>query len=94
MKKANAVSIPSNKKNNRMKSLYKLFLIAFIMIFSVSFSMAQLTDPGDGTGGDPTGSGHTPVGGSAPIGNGLAVLIGLGLAYGSKKIYTLKFEEN
>ncbi|MFK5893664.1 MAG: hypothetical protein QM504_10630 [Pseudomonadota bacterium] len=75
-----------------MKSLYKLFLIAFLMFFSISLSMAQLTDPGDG-GGDPDGGGHTPIGGSAPIGSGLAILIGLGAAYGSKKIYQLKLEE-
>lgn len=76
-----------------MKSLYKLFLIAIIMVFSVSLSMAQLTDPGDGAGGDPDGGGHTPVGGSAPIGSGLAILIGLGAAYGSKKIYQLNIEK-
>lgn len=75
-----------------MKSLYKLFLIAIIMVFSVSISMAQLTDPGDGPGGDPPADGY-PVGGSAPVGSGLAVLIGLGAAYGYKKIYQLKLEE-
>jgi hypothetical protein len=74
-----------------MKSLYKLFLIAFLMFFSVSLSMAQLTDPGDG-GDDPDGGGHTPIGGSAPIGSGLAIFIGLAVAYGSKKVYQLKLE--
>ena len=74
-----------------MKSLYKLFLTAIILIFSMSISMAQLTDPGDG-GADPSGSGHDPVGGSAPIGSGLAILIGLSAAYGSKKIYQIKLE--
>jgi len=76
-----------------MKSLYKLFLIAFLMFFSVSISMAQLTDPGDGSAGDPTGGDHDPIGGSAPIGSGLAIFIALGAAYGSKKIYQLKLEE-
>lgn len=75
-----------------MKSLYKLFLIVLLMFFSVSLSMAQLTDPGDGAG-DPTGGDHIPVGGSAPVGSGLVILIALGAAYGSKKIYQLKFEE-
>lgn len=75
-----------------MKSLYKLFLTAIILIFSVSLSMAQLTEPGDGAGGDPTGGGGYPIGGSAPIGNGLIVLISLGAIYGSKKIYELKFQ--
>jgi len=75
-----------------MKSIYKLFLIACFMVFGAMGSFAQLTDPGDGTGGDPTGSGHTPIGGSAPIGSGVAILITLGAAYGSKKIYQLKTE--
>lgn len=74
-----------------MKSLYKI-LIAFVLVFASTVSFAQLTDPGD-TGGDPTGGDHDPIGGSAPIGNGLAVMIGLGVAYGSKKIYFLKAEQ-
>jgi hypothetical protein len=35
-------------------------------------------DPGDGGG---------PVGGAAPIGNGIGILLALGAAYGGKKIY-------
>ena len=31
------------------------------------------------------GSGNTPVGGGAPIGSGIAVLLALGTAYGIKK---------
>ena len=44
---------------------------------------AQNTDPSRGDGG-PGG------GGPAPIGGGLFILLGLGAAYGSKKVYDLK----
>ncbi len=45
----------------------------------------------------PTGVGHGQTGnqngGSAPIGGGLFILLGLGAAYGGKKLYGL-FDEN
>lgn len=44
---------------------------------------------------NPASSGNTPVGGGAPIGGGLFILLGLGAAYGGKKIwdYRKKLEE-
>ena len=43
----------------------------------------------------PPGHGSTgnQQGGNAPIGSGLFILIGLGAAYGGKKIYDLKQDE-
>ncbi|MBZ0243440.1 MAG: hypothetical protein K8F24_09525, partial [Bacteroidales bacterium] len=57
----------------------------FIIAFTIS-SMALLAqgppdppvDPEDGGG---------PVGGHAPIGGGLAILLSLGAAYGGRKVY-------
>lgn len=70
------------------KTLTTILLSLFILLAIPSF--AQLTDPGDGTGGT---TGHDPVGGGAPIGSGLALIVGLGLAYGTKKTYQLNQEE-
>ena len=48
--------------------------------------MAQ--NPPHPNGGNAPNSGtNTPVGGGAPIGGGLIIMIALGAAYGSKKVY-------
>lgn len=44
--------------------------------------------------GDPTTDpGGVPIGGSAPIGSGLIMLIGVGVAYGTRKTFQLQKEE-
>jgi hypothetical protein len=40
------------------------------------------SDPGSAPQGQ-------PIGGSAPVGGGLFILLGLGAAYGGKKVYNL-----
>ena len=65
--------------------------MAFILVYTSFGAFAQLTEPG-GTPGDPE-SNHTPVGGSAPMGNGIAILIMLGAAYSYRKIVKLELEE-
>ena len=72
-----------------MKRIVTTALLSLFLVFAMP-SFAQLTDPGDGSGGT---SGHDPVGGGAPIGSGLALVLGLGLAYGAKKTLQLKEEE-
>ena len=46
----------------------------------------------------PPGSGHgqsgNQTGGNAPVGGGLFILLGLGAAYGGKKIYKILKEED
>ncbi len=74
-----------------MKSLKKIYLIVIILVFTSLGAFAQLTEPGDGAGGAPTG--HTTIGGSAPIGNGLVILFVLGMAYGYRKVYQLKLKD-
>lgn len=61
----------------------------FILLGSISF--AQLTEPGGGDGSAPSDDGI--AGGGAPIGSGLALVLGLGLAYGARKTFQLKAEE-
>jgi hypothetical protein len=63
-----------------MKKIYSLIIVLFF-VFSISV-FAQTPPPPNGTGGDPTQSGNTPVGGGAAIGGGLAVLLALGAGYG------------
>jgi hypothetical protein len=73
------------------KSYLRSFLITQL-IFLPLFIINIFADPPDppGPGGPPIGNG-VPVGGNtgAPIGDGLAVLLTLSIAYGSYKIYKI-----
>ena len=77
------------KKNIRTIAL-------LIGIFMASMSFAQLTDPGgDGSGpGDNGINGEGVPGGGAPIGSGLALIIGMGVAYGGRKTWKLTQDIN
>ena len=72
-----------------MKILKKVILSA-VFIFAIGALSAQTPPPPNGNGGDPTSSGNTPVGGGAPIGSGVAILLVLGAGYGGKKVYDYK----
>jgi len=72
------------------KQILSITLITMFMLFTYNgFSQGPPTPP--------SGSGHgasgNQTGGNAPIGGGLFILLGLGAAYGSKKLYALKKED-
>ena len=72
-----------------MNTIKKVFLTALIIIgltFSID-TMAQDSPP-PAPPSEHGSSGNQ--GGRAPIGGGLLILLGLGAAYGGKKIYDLK----
>jgi hypothetical protein len=75
-----------NKNNTTMKkTLRKLILVVSIIgagaLINTSFAQPRPGDPGTG------GGGGGPIGGSAPIGSGLVMLLAMGLGYGAKKVY-------
>ena len=72
-----------------MKKLLSIFILMVVMFLMTSPIVAQQTSPGD-PGGTPTGP---PMGGGAPIGGGTFILLALGLAYGGKKAFAFKEEE-
>jgi len=78
-----------------MKKVFTTLVVAAAMLFLTLPAMAQTTHPGE-PGGDPQLGGDPPLGGGAPIGGGTFILLGLGAAYGGKKLYHLKqeIEEN
>jgi len=55
-------------------------------------ALISQTPPPPNGGENPTepGSGNTPVGGGAPIGSGLVILMTLGAAYGGKKVWDFR----
>jgi hypothetical protein len=73
-----------------MKNLKFIIPVTLLLFFSIE-AMAQDVPPNPpGTHGT---DGDKAPGGGAPIGSGIAILIGLGAAYGGKKIYDLNKEK-
>ena len=70
----------------------KAIKIVLLTVFFITFTVALnslLAQPMPG--GDPSGGGvNPPVGGYAPIGSGLVILLALGAGYGSKKVYNAR----
>ena len=84
----------SETTNSNMKTLIKTAatLITFTLL-TISISLAQ-NQPPPPNGGNAPGSGNTPVGGDAPLTGGLGILLSLGAAYGTKKVYQFNNNEN
>ncbi len=73
------------------KTILKLSAIAALVLLSFGL-FAQ--NPPHPNGGNAPGSGNTPVGGGAPIDGGLTIMMLLGAAYGSKKLFKSNQKEN
>ncbi len=70
-----------------MKKISIIITLAAALTLSInSFAQAPPPPPPD------HGSTGNQNGGNAPIGSGLAILMGLGLAYGGKKLYDSRKE--
>jgi hypothetical protein len=68
----------------------------FILLAIFALPLVSLPDPPGppgqtGTPGPGNGNNQTPVG--APIDGGMGILLALGVAYGSKKLYNLRKEK-
>jgi hypothetical protein len=65
--------------------------LIMVMFLSLSPSLFAQGDPAPPPPPDQHGlSGNQPVGGGAPVGSGLTILLALGAAYGGKRLYQLK----
>ncbi|MCK9451283.1 MAG: hypothetical protein M0Q90_06290 [Bacteroidales bacterium] len=65
-----------------MKHFKKIIIVATLLLVSnLSYAQGPPEPPADPN----TGGG--PVGGNAPIGSGIAILLSLGAAYGGRKVY-------
>jgi hypothetical protein len=72
--------------------ILKTFII--VLILSITYSLeAQVAPPPPPGGADGTGNNSDNSQGGAPIGGGLFILLGLGAAYGGKKLYDLRKEK-
>jgi hypothetical protein len=77
------------KNYNNMKSKgIMTFITAILLLFFSATVIAQNPPPPPN---DPSGDGgNLPVGGGAPVGTGLSLLVLMGLGYGCKKWYSSK----
>ena len=76
-----------NNNMNYLKNITLTLLVIFGLSFSID-SIAQAPPPPPPSHGS-TGNQN---GGNAPIGGGLFILLGLGAAYGGKKLYEMRKE--
>lgn len=68
----------------------KILKAVFVLLISLAPVLLLAQNPPHPNGGNgPTGT-NTPVGGGAPIDGGLTIMLLLGAAYGSKKLYQRK----
>jgi hypothetical protein len=74
-----------------MKRIKNIFRIAIVALFVSTVYTVSAQPPTPPSGGNNTGS--NKLGGNAPIGGGLFVLLGLGAAYGGRKLYSLNRDE-
>ena len=72
-----------------MKKAIRILAIAVLIGAGTLLFNSLMAQPMPG--GDPSGGGGgTPVGGFAPIGSGLVILLALGASYGTKKLYNAR----
>ncbi|MBN3036213.1 MAG: hypothetical protein JW861_11550 [Bacteroidales bacterium] len=71
-----------------MKKAAKILITAAFLSAAPLLLLAQT--PPHPNGGNAPGPGNTPVGGGAPLDGGLTVMLILGAAYGTRKVFQLK----
>lgn len=75
-------------------TLKKTIIFPILIVLGLVLNTNVFAGDPPPVGGDPTGDpGSTPIGGSAPIGSGFALVLGLGIAYGARKTFQLNSEE-
>jgi hypothetical protein len=72
-----------------MKNLIKPFIFSLVIFFFMAFAQTGLAqEPPHPPSEKGTDTNHSPAG--APIGSGVTILLAMGAAYGSFKLYQLR----
>ncbi len=71
----------------------RFIAIVSIVVFTLLLSISSIAQPPPSPPAG-VGSGDHEIGGNAPIGGGLFILLGLGAAYGIRKLYKFHQEED
>ena len=72
------------------RNLKILAISAFLLIAPLLMFAQSPPHPNNGGTAPGPGNGNHPVGGGAPIGDGVYILATLAIAYGSRKIYVMR----
>jgi len=67
------------------KAIFNLIITGLFITLPVIIASASAPPPPPPP--DDPGTGEQPIGGGAPIGSGLIMLISMGAAYGAKKVF-------
>jgi hypothetical protein len=67
------------------KAIFNLIITGLFITLPVIIASASAPPPPPPPGGPDTGD--SPIGGAAPIGSGLIMLVSMGAAYGAKKVF-------
>lgn len=70
------------------KAIVNLIITGLFVALPVIIASASAPPPPPPPGGP--GGGDQPIGGAAPIGSGIVMLISMGAAYGAKKVYNAR----
>jgi hypothetical protein len=70
-----------------MKKIFRAIFVVILFLITPIFMSNVFADlpPDPGSGGP--GGGDLPVGGGSPIGGGIVMMMIMGAAYGSKKVF-------
>ena len=73
-----------------MKKIFRTIFVVILFLITPLFMSNIFADlpPDPGSGGP--GGGDLPVGGGSPIGGGIVMMMVLGAAYGSKKVFNAR----
>ena len=74
-----------------MKKHTRFLIVTLLIIAGISITSLSFAQPPSPPASGSNGGTNTPMGGTAPIDGGLAILLAAGLGYGAKKIYSTKF---
>lgn len=70
------------------KNTIKVLMTNLILMSNIALSQPSSPPPPPGGGHDQ--SAHQSPGGSAPIGSGLSILLGMAMAYAGKKVWKIR----
>jgi hypothetical protein len=73
-----------------MKNKFRILAISLTVGLLIGISAISIAQPPNPPGGHGSEGNQAPAGGLAPIGSGLVILLGMGAAYGTKKLFNAR----
>jgi hypothetical protein len=71
----------------------RIITLSAVILLALAPAATIFAQPNPGQNSDGGGVGGGPIGGNAPIGSGMVVLLALGAAYAGKKAYDVQLKK-